>query len=192
MAAGADRIGYGVPIGPTPDYDGDVLGPQQARFSRLAVGYHRSLGQKRENSVSDRFWFRIRFPPIQGDYLERGLVAFRACRGQRLIGRAEKARSKRVNEIHDPRIGTPVAIKALASIRKANLHGALQTRIGALKAHDRLLAVSDDQCARDRPCDAPEERELDRVGILKLVDDHTVELGSKAFEDRRIAGQKRV
>ena len=49
-----------------------------------------------------------------------------------------------------------------------------QSRISTLKTHDRLFEVANDERRDARPLQQPQQTELERVRVLKLIDDQAV------------------
>ncbi len=100
----------------------------------------------------------------------------------------EQAFPHRVDPRHQGLRSPPVEGQRLARLRVLFLELPEQPRVGILEPHDRLLDVPDDQRRDPGLLDLPKEGELERIGILELVDHQAVDT---AFQDRKDVGPLR-
>ncbi len=100
----------------------------------------------------------------------------RLGRERRVFGPgAKQPPSERVYDVHQSRLRAPVLGQRAGFRRVVVDQGSEQARIGALEAHDGLLAIADDQRGNARGPQPPEQVELERVGVLELVHNHAVD-----------------
>jgi hypothetical protein len=121
---------------------------------------------------------------------ERVQGGCRPGRRQGLIAAGEELGPQRIHHLHDGRNRAPVPVERHDAVRIGGDQGFGQARVGALEAHDGLLDVADDQRARRLPGKGPEKGELDRVGVLELVDDDAVDAAQHGVADIVVGAQQ--